>query len=62
MVTKYYYDKYFNIAVWVKLGGSCDAKVRGKCQKKSKVSMNCKLWLTYVFIKIILMNDWKYIN
>ena len=33
-ITKYDYDKYFSIAAWRKLGGSCDAKVKGKPQKQ----------------------------
>ena len=35
-ITNCDYDKYFSIAAWGKSGGTCDAKLRGKYQKKIK--------------------------
>ena len=59
MLTNYDYDKYFSIASWEKSGGSYGEKVKVKYHnnKKGINIFNCRLELTYVLIKIILIND-----
>ena len=37
-IKNYDYDKYFSIALWGKLGGTFDPKLKGKYQKKMNES------------------------
>ena len=47
-ITNYDYDKYFSIPAWGKSGVTCDAKERGKYQKKERkvmfiINYNCRV-------------------